>query len=521
MMELLTGEIPIRYQDVTIYFSMEEWQYIEGQKDLCKDIVMKKQLPLTLPDGSSNGDPPKGCTGPLYSRDFAQEDHTVPHHYKSEEQNVIKANIDEDDPHMTNGQQSVQKGGIMEAKKEEESSVDISKDGQNMGSPSEGRLIPPPDDAAEDNGVSQCSTEGNHITGNTHHKGPSVDRLSDPVNVEERYYKSQKIKSDEHPRFPNVNNSSAEKSPPSISQGDKNFQCPECDKCFRKKVLLALHQRTHTGQQPFSCAECGKFLKQRGNSNRHKSARMGKCSECEKRFTSKAYHATQQRVHTSESPFLCTECGKSFRQKVTLIRHQKVHIGKASFSCSECGESFQHKEEFFKHRESHTGKSLPTECGKSVTGENMLPTCQTSYTDKRGFSCSECEKHFPWRSHLIEHQRIHTGERPFSCSECGKSFTKKQVLLVHQRIHTGERRFSCSECEKHFPWKSHLIEHQRIHTGERPFSCSECGKSFSKKQVLLVHQRIHTGERPFSCSECGKSFFQEGHLLFHLYTHKK
>ncbi|KAM3913754.1 gastrula zinc finger protein XlCGF66.1-like isoform 1-T3 [Leptodactylus fuscus] len=371
IIELLTGEVSIRCQDITVYFSMEEWEYIEGHKDLYKDIMMEDRQPLTIP-GLSEAKNKEKFTSPR-NINLTTTDIYVPTQYPStpinpqsflgDGENLSDTDIYIQYPtiHIKEESASGEDGNVTD--------TDMYADNIQL-YPT--MYIKEESTSCEEGNITDTDT----YTEQTHYS--STDQAADTIDSTSEYHSYYPNNLDLH------KHDVVQEEPPSII-------CSECGECFSTDSMLVLHQRIHGGRKIHSCPECGMCFSNSTYLSSHlKTHTIEKpfaCSECGKRFANNEDCVKHENAHTVRRPYICNVCGKYFSNNSNRVRHQKIHTDEKPFSCNECGKSFRRKTHLTIHSRVHTGE--------------------------KPFNCPECGKCFSCSAHLTAHRRIHRREAVF------------------------------------------------------------------------------------------------------------
>ncbi|XP_077113023.1 gastrula zinc finger protein XlCGF66.1-like [Ranitomeya variabilis] len=247
--------VPIRCQDVAVYFAMEEWEYLEGYKDPYKDVMMEVPQPLTSPDLSSERTTPERCPRPLIPQNCKQ-DPNVPQDHQGEDLTHI------------NTTETYVRGD--EWCKEEIPTYGYPDDCTRR---SEGQLTSSIF-KSDDLEIPQDTVEVNTMTPDLSLSLYSKDLSSDPLKqvlssdllptTKENQSHKISIKKQIAPKarksfspLENANSFPLENSflkQKKFKQQRTDFFVPKCGKGFNRKSNLNRHQCTHTAKKPFSCA---------------------------------------------------------------------------------------------------------------------------------------------------------------------------------------------------------------------------------------------------------------------------
>lgn len=191
------------------------------------------------------------------------------------------------------------------------------------------------------------------------------------------------------------------KTPHNLTQR-KMLSCKHCDRQFKHKFNLKIHEAVHTGDKPLACEQCGAAFVMRNRlkqhmkthkiyrcdlesctftcdkwtllrkhiSERHKK----KCPSCSRKFSSD--ECLERHVLTHELVLKCSHCDLSYSNKSNLTSHVRSVHEKITYKCTfeGCNKELQHRKSLRNHLNFHkkSGQQVKKLPRKIISVRNVL-----------------------------------------------------------------------------------------------------------------------------------------------------
>ncbi|KAM4691677.1 uncharacterized protein WCC33_016463 [Rhinophrynus dorsalis] len=345
----LTGEVPVKCGDIAVYFSMDEWEYVDEHRHHYQDLLVEEHLPFNnfkLPE---------------------DWDTDVPMTWDT---------VDESCKTPCSSDEKVDSSSMSEWCPEEDFRPETSDDSTSSGSESISSY-----DSSTKSSQRKCKRRVTHETADSSNDGVASKRSE--------HRRSSQVDNDDAgtedgPHWCNACDLCFPDKHQLVIHQTCSIKCRECGKHFDHKSQLVKHWEMHRKKTVYSCMECGKQYKKKNHLLRHEQKHTRKktlkCKDCGKRFDYQSQLVIHQRAHTGERPYMCKVCGIQFGHKCSLIVHQKKHTGEIPYKCDKCNRQFEKKAKFNRHIKMH---------------------------DQEVKSCPECGKNFKYKASLVKHMKTH------------------------------------------------------------------------------------------------------------------
>ncbi|KAJ0008515.1 hypothetical protein NQD34_015930 [Periophthalmus magnuspinnatus] len=307
---------------------------------------------------------------------------------------------------------------------------------------------------------------------------------------------------------------------------------------FCSETVLILHERSHTGEQPYKCDYCGRWFGILGNLYGHiRTQHPDKELPEKERFDSMKLPYLQS--HSQSAPKCPSNpsslpppqaSSKSSPQPVTIpssrssLQPPPITIPKTTSHFSPQPSPITLPKPTSHSSPQPSPITVPTPTSQSSPQPSPKPpfppppqsppnpssrlpllppvphVLQINLEFEKPYICEYCSKGFKTKHHLIEHRYIHIG-KPFSCAVCGMGFVRKKKLEYHQKSHTGRDLFSCGECGYKFGSLQKLKTHKlkkhpdKAHISNDKYKCKYCDETYSHYCNLVKHMKEHNEKR--------------------------
>ncbi|XP_059585410.1 zinc finger protein 92 homolog [Alligator mississippiensis] len=228
-----------------------------------------------------------------------------------------------------------------------------------------------------------------------------------------------------------------------LHTSERSYACEACGKGFRCVHHLAAHRRTHTGERPFACPRCGQRFTQQANLRTHQAVHAGtrpfQCSQCGLRFAQHLALAQHQLLHSGECPHGCDHYGKHFATRKVLRTHVWGHhargapapaptAGTASPRGTGCATTGAGRRGSTPTAAPTAARALPPPPAWPSTGACTRPSAPSPAPTAARASERE----------LGTHRQVHMGELRFACPRCDRRYHRQNELSKHLKLHLPE-----------------------------------------------------------------------------------